>query len=698
MESIFANIGSLGNENPLNSATNEFVDNYEAKIRALIADAADFDQSDLSPEREENMEYYYGISPGVDAYELQVYDSRADTEESSSPNKSDIVSTDVRDTVLSVLPSLIRIFTSSENIANFVPRSEDMAQMAKQATDDILYTFWEECGGFLLLHNVFKDTLTQKVGILKFGTTDNTEMRVKEFRNITAQQLQMMVMKYEEGFPAGASVEVIEQQVHPEIPEHILYVKLRFKSSVPSQFIEPVAPEDFRISRHATCVEKAQLVGSSVLVSASDVVAKGYAKELVDQYTGSYDYFKVERMIRNPGIDTSVIDRDLVEYGEYFIRIDSDGDGIDELHLICTLGDNYDIISDEIVDYPQLVVFCGDPRPHTVIGDALADLTKDIQKIKTFLMRGAIDSLAQHMSPDLVVNETLVNIEDTIADGVGRIIRTKGDPASTVQEMRSSFVGESVFAMMAQLDLVRQSRTGISEASKGVDPSALQSTNLAGIEAIVTGAQERIELIARILAETGFKDLMKGLLREVVANPNPARTYELRGEWVTIDQTLFDDTMRVRVNPSLGKGTDTTRMMALQMVQQSQRDVIENMGLVNPLVTLEQYQNTITDMLSMVNIKETSRYFTRVTPEIMQSLSGPREPSPEDKIATAELEKVKKDVVVAQAKMNLEERKVAIDDAFKRDQLGLKTLVDLTKIIGDIQKSAEVAESGVSAR
>lgn len=704
MDAIFANIGSLGNENTLRSSDNEFVDEYEAKVKALIADAVDYNDSELSPVREDNLKYFYGISPGVkrDVPEYSSIDDRGDYANDDT-NKSDVVSTDVRDTVMAVLPSLIRIFTSSENIVNFVPRDQSQVEMAKQATGDVLYTFWEECGGFLLLHNIFKDLLIEKVGIAKFGTADNKESRIKVFRNIPAQQLYATMIDYQEKADGG-EVELLEMEPSRSNPENVAYAKVRYYNSTPAQFVEPVAPEDFRIDRRATCVEKAKLVGSSVLLSASDVIQKGYPKELVDQYTGMYDYYKIERLIRNPGIDTSVIDRDLVEFGEYFIRIDSDGDGIDEIHLIHTLGDGYDIVSDEIVDYPQLVVFCGDPRPHTVIGDALADLVTDIQDIKTHILRGAIDSLGSHMAPDLVVNEMMVEMGDVLADGVGRIIRTKGDPSNTVKELRSSFVGPEAFEMLAQLDMVRQARTGISEASKGVDPKALQSTNLMGVEAIVNGAQERIELIARIIAETGFKDLMKGLLRETVNNPNPARTYEVNGKWVTVDQTLFDENMRARVNPNLGRGTDTTRMMALQQIKDTQTMVMQTMGMVNPLVSIEQYQNTLQDQLAMVNIKDMDRYFTKVTPEIMQSLSGPKEPSPEDKIATAELEKVKKDIIIATSNANMkqqqlefDERKARMEDEFQRDKLGLTTLVNMTKIIGDIQKSAEVAESGVSA-
>lgn len=685
MESIFANLGKAENDfRP--TMTDEDVDSYEAKIKALIADAVDYNRSELSPEREMNLEYYYGIAPGLEETpDTEIY---GDPEVAETPNRSTVVSTDVRDAVMAIMPSLMRIFTSSENIVDFVPAGPDQDEMAKQATDDVLYTFWEDNDGFLLLHDLFKDALTEKVGIVRWWTDDNKMMREREYLHISEDQLSLLVQEANEGDPE-ANCQVIEM-TPPNEQGIIAKARIQYVESKPKRIIENVAPEDFRIDRRATRAKTARLIGSASVVSASDIVAKGYSKELVDQYTGQYDYYSVEKMLRNPGIDTSVIDRDLTEYGEYFIRIDGDGDGIDELHYVCTIGDNYDILKDEIVDDIQLAVFCGDPTPHTVVGSALADLVRDIQKIKTQLLRGSLDSLSGSMFPDIAVNETLVNMSDLLSDGVGRVIRVKGDPNALIREMRPSWVGADAFEMMGTLDMVRQSRTGISEASKGVDPKALQSTNLMGIDAIVSGAQERIELIARIFAETGFKDMMRGILREIVRAPNRKRTIKMRGKWVEMDQSTFDPNLTAKVNPTLGKGSDMSKIQALQQIQQTQMMVLERMGIINPIVTLEQVMNTTKDMLAIVNIKNTTRYFNDVTPEMMQQLSGPPEPGPEEILAKAELEKVKKDVVVATGELAFKQKKLAMDDDFRRDELGLGALVDLTLALskaGDDQLS-----------
>ena len=691
MESIFSNLPSGKTIDP--DELNE-LDTYEARVRAMIADAADYNDSDLSPEREENLKMYYGLLPamsqdpdeGING-DYDSYDDKAEFHDAA--NRATVVSTDVRDTVMAIMPSLMRIFTSSEHIADFVATSAEAEQMTQQATDDVLYTFWEENPGFLITHSVLKDSLTEKVGVVRWQTHDDRKYTEKEFRGITEEQVAMMLQEANE--VGNQEANVIEMG-KPDEQGFIDKVVIGFIKSTPTREIEAVPPENLRISRRARTIHKAPLVGIAELVSASDVVEMGFPKELVYQYVGNYDYYSPERSIRNPGIDFSIIDDYIVEFGEYFIRIDKDGDGIDELRRIRTIGPNYEILEDIIVDDINIAVFCGDPRPHTVIGDAMADLVKDIQEINTALMRGALDSLSASMFPDLGVNENMTNMTDVLAPGVGRVIRTKGDPGAVMKELRPSFIGRDVFEMIQVMNAARQSRTGISEASKGVDPKALQSTNLMGIEAIVNGAQERIELIARILAETGFKDLMRGLLREIVRAPNRKRTFKRNKKWVEYDQSTYDPDLMVKVNPSLGRGNDISKMMTLQNIQQTQLMIMQQMGINNPFVTPEQYLNTIKDQLSLVNIRNTGRYFNEITEEIMAQINGPKEPTPEEKIATAEVERVKAQTVIAIDKHRVDRERIAAEDDFKRDKLGLETLVKLVTSMAEYPTAVDMID------
>lgn len=669
MESIFTNSGVGGDNGVAQEGS------YEERIRTLINDAVDFEESYLAPAREENQAYYNGILPSL---------TGGDLEEEETANRSTFVSTDVRDTILTVLPSLMRIFTNlDEKVADFVPNTEEQQEMADQAYDYVNYVFYEDNPGFLMLHSVIKDALTVKAGITKWWTDTDHEVQEKTYHNITTEQYQYLIFE-------STDVEVIDIGEASE-DGVIDFATMRYTVSKPVTKVDAVPPDEFRISKDAKAVDTAGLVGHERTVPLSDIAAKGYdIEELMEEISTQVTYSE-ERYLRNPALTDMSAASDGILYGEWYIRIDSDGDGIDELRYICTIGENRIVIQDEVVTHVRFALWGSDPRPHTAIGDCLADITKDIQRMKTNMMRGQIDSLAESMHPRTVVNELTTNIEDVLNDDVGAVIRTRGDPATAVVFSKVPYTGDEVQVTVDYLDKVRASRTGITEASKGLDPKAMQSTALVGIDAIVSGAQERIELIARILAETGLKPTLRGLLREITDNPNPERVLKLRGKWTPINPSQFDPSMRLQINPTLGKGTDSIKLQALSNVSQMQMQIITTYGLNNPVVSPIEFRNTQVDIMALANIRNPSRYMKEITPDILEAImASPKEPDPNAVLAQAELEKVKKDIIIETGRYELQKQRHASDveqklreDDYKRDKLNVDTSVKVLDIMMD---------------
>jgi hypothetical protein len=644
---------------------------------------------------------------------------------------------------MAIIPSLIRIFASPEHVVNCHPNYQGQEEAAKQCTDYLQYVFWEDKPGFLILHDILKDALRCKIGVVKWWTDTSEEVTEQTYRKITREQLQMLI--YENptvevldivpakapppGPPAGGMPpqgppmgipmgepppeQALTPPMGPPMPEGLMpgmmaggplaqaiptpeggpvggppelfdRVTIRFVKSKPEIRIESVPLDEFRIDRKAKSVIDSVLVGHDQIVQVGELIAAGYDKDKLEPFIGATSTYSIDRQYRNPGIDESAVLDDLdIRYGCYYIRIDKDGDGIPELREIHTVGDNHAIIKDEIVQHANFAVWCPDPEPHTLVGDTPAELVKDIQRVKTDMLRGALDSLAQSIWPRTVFNETLVNVDDVLNDEIGAAIRTKGDPASTVQQFQHLFVGQPVFQMFEVMEVLRQQRTGISDASKGVDPKALQSTALQGVDAILTGAQERIELCARILAETGMKALFQGLLRECVNSPNQERTIQLRGKWTNVDPSTFDPSMRISVNPTLGKGSDSTRLMVLSDIKQTQIMAMEKFGPDNPLCGPMEFRNTISDMLAIGNIKNVERYFKEITPEILTQIAqAPKEPDPATILAQAEMEKTRAKVAESIDKSAFQDRKLRVDDDFRRDQLRVTSILDAKKIEG----------------
>lgn len=680
MDAIFT--GGLGQPS---IDTEEVLMDYEAQVKKRIEDACDFEESYLARWRENNMEYYYGDIPAP-----------VSRDENGDPiNRSSVVSTDVRDTVLTVLPSLIRIFQNDEGVVFYEGNGEADEPMAAQATDYVGYSFWEESDGFLLCYTWFKDCLTAKMGIGYVCTDNSFEVTETSFSNITPEQYQLAL------FEAGEGAEVVYEEavqtMTPEGPVTTINCTIRHEISKPITKFHSVPPWEFRISRFAKSIKDADLIGWYRCVSVSEAVKRGIDPSLaMEHYGADTNYYTDERLIVNPGLNESQPNG--VMLGDFYIRIDSDGDGIDELHHIVTIGDDFEIVSDDIVPDHNFAVFYGDPRPHTIIGDCLADLTKDVQQIKTAMLRANLDNLVESTNPKMVVNELVTHIEDALNDEVGAVIRTRGDPNSAVAFSRVPYVGKDLMEGIDYMDKVRASRTGITEASKGLDPRAMQSTALVGIDAIVSGAQERIELLARVLAETGFKRLFQIALREITNNPSPDRVIKVRGQWIPVQPSTYDPNMKVKVNPTLGKGTDVVKMQALQEVKATQMMIMEKFGVNNPVVSPIEFLRTVEDMLSIANIKNFSRYFKRVDENTMKAIaSQPKEPDPATLLAQAELEKVKKDMIIAAGKLDneaantaikrfeaeLKEIKILLDDNFRRDKLQVDTTAKVAEMAAE---------------
>ena len=467
-------------------------------------------------------------------------------------------------------------------------------------------------------------------------------------------------------------------------------VTIEFEKSKPLIKVAGVPPEEMRLDRYARTFRDSRIVGHERIVPVDQLTAMGYDREkCLEHIQTSESAFTTEPQLRNPGRFMGTRLGDGVKYGEWYIRIDKDGDGTPELRYICTFGEEREIMHDEPANRIKFALFSCDPISHTIVGDSLADYTEDIQRIKTNMMRAILDSAAESINPKTVINELMVTVEDALNDDLGAVIRTRGDPGNSVMFTSTPFLGQQALPVVEMLNEVLQRRTGLSDAAKGLDPKALQSSTMLGVEAVINGAQERTELVARVLCETGFKDLFTGLYNEICENPNQRRTLKIRGKFVPYDTGTFDASMAVEVNANLGKGSDMTRMLALNQIKQDQQLVFTQFGPGNPVVGIPEMLNTISDMMAIANIKNVGRYFKTPTPQQLQAIQAqPKTPDAMTMAAQAQMEKVRSDTAKAVGQQQLDRERMQAEGKFKYDQLQAKTQV----------RHAEASDRGAEER
>ena len=663
-------------ENEINDLVNELEqeidpnvmsdDELQGIVGKEIDDAIDYIDNNISPIRAQATEYYRGEPFG-------------DEED----GRSQVVSMDVRDTVQAILPSLMRIFHSTDNTVEYAPQGPEDIAAAEQATDYANFIINRDNNGFLAMHSAFKDALIRKVGILKCWWDDQTTIDAYNYTGLDDNALAALAADPDAMITVQASMPVGEPALNPMtgemLPPPMMHdVRVEYTRPDGRVKLEAVPPEELLISREAKSIAESDYVAHRRIVTVSELVAMGYDYDEVAGMSSAYDDMNtnVERYTRNPALTNEMNERNdpamrKVLYVENYIRVDYDGDGIAELRKICTAGDGNKILNNEPIDMAPFATFCPDPEPHDFFGISVADTVMDIQRIKSVIMRNTLDSLAMSIHPRVAVTEGMVNLDDVMNTEVGSIIRQR--QAGQVQPLSMPFVGREAFPVLQYMDQVKEARTGISKASQGLDANVLQSTTASAVAAPVSAAQQHIELIARVFAETGMKDLFKIVLHLITTHQDAPRMVRLRNEFVPIDPRVWNSNMDVSINVALGRGTDAERMMMLRQIGEMQKDAMKTMGPQNPLTDITKLSNTLKAMTELAGFKDTSQFWSNpaeFTPPPKQD-----KPDVNEMLIQVQIQQIQADIQKKAAQLQLDREKMQMDDDRKRDELEAELFV-----------------------
>ena len=644
-------------------------------IKSEMDDARDFIHQ-VGADRAESTEYYLGTEPS-----------------STSSVQSEFVSTDVRESVLFMLPSIMRTFFGTKKIVEFVPKGPEDIPLAEQQTDYINYIIQQKNPGFKVLYEVFKDALVRKTGFVKVFWDDGVMASTHEYTDLDPQSYQALILdKNVEVLKEKATKEsittidpVTEEEITQEIPTSydLTIRRLMPKDQV---CIEAIPPEEVLISRHARDLETSSYVAHRMIKSVSDLVAMGYDQEEMMQYAGyggsaidpqSYE----EQEARNPYDNMVYPDRadpggKDVLYIEHYLFFDFDNDGIDERVRVCTVGDGLHVLMVEQWDDLPICMFCPDPEPHTAIGSCPADYLKPIQAAKSQIMRDTLDSLGHSIFPRMGIVEGQVNIDDVLNTDIGQPIRMRAP--GMVQPFAVPFVGKEAFPVLGYLDEQKENRTGVSKASAGLNADALQSTTKAAVSATMSGAQGRVELICRHFAEGGLKTMFKTVNNLVIKHQNAQDVFRLNGKFVPVDPRYWDNDKDIVVNVAISKSSDEEKFQVLTSLAGKQEQIMTTLGPNNPLVNLQQYANTLTRMIVMAGFQDAQSFINTEVPPLPPTPPEAQKPSAEEILATAEAQKAQNLAQKAIIDAETDRMKIIMDDDRQRDieeaQIRLKAI------------------------
>lgn len=661
----------------------------ESIVQDAMKDAVDFIESEISDDRIKAQRYYDG--------EVDI---------GHEDGRSKVVATKVRDTVRAVKPSLMRIFLSTAKPVEYTPKGPEDVAAAEQATSFMHHEF-TRLNGYRVLNDAFHDALVKKQGIVKAYWLMTPHAKIYTFSDLSDDEYTYLldddtVSVLEHTVEYSMSIDPMGMEV--EMPVHS--VKISRQEDKGEMRIDSVPPEEFFINRDARNLKDAYIVAHRTEMRAGDLIAMGFDPEDVtklDSFDDAADMTEMEVYARRGynEDDTDETYRDPamqpVTVTEAYMRIDADGTGVPVLHKITLGGTSYKMLDYEPCDEIPFAKFEVDSEPHTFYGRSLAEIVIDDQDAATSILRGILDNVAMTNNPRLAVVEGAVDMDDVLNNEIGAIVRMR--QAGAVQDLTVPFVAGQTLGALSYLDGLVETKTGVTRASMGLDPDAMQSTTKAAVTATVQAAAGQVEVMVRNLAD-GMRDLFGIMLRLYSKNVDEEQMMRLNGSFIPVDPRIWDGSMDVSINVGLGTGREEEKMMGLNQALQMQTMVYQNYGPMNGLVSLTNIRNTLADLLAASGVRNADRYFAPITPEIeaqmlqMQQQAQAAQGQASDPNAAflqAEQMKAQTKMQTDMAKLQLDAQKAASEDDLKRDRMAQDLLVDAAKIYGQYGTAVDVA-------
>lgn len=661
----------------------------EAINRFYFDQARSYDQ-ELSGQRVTASEYYNGAGLG---------------DEKHLKGRSQLVMTVVRDTIRSTLPSLLRVFTGVEDPVHFEPISAEISGndqlatlLSRQATDYARWALFVANPGWQILHDALLDALVRKAGWVRWHWGNKQQYRTEVCEGLLLPQLQMLLS--EPGIEAQRLVRrpMNQQEIDAlqKVPEGQMYLQ----NGGPPEYwsanicrstqqswpvVSCVPAECVWIVSDAARVADARAVFHVRDVSASELIEMGLPEHdvLTAGATHQSGNARRESIARDPASanlqhkGSPPTDRSMamVRYVEGWIRCDADNDDRAELLHTHALGDSCKLVQWERTDEIPLSCFTPYREPHRVVGSSMADMVMDLQRLESRVMRGTLDSLGQAMYPRTVITLGQVNMADVRQTAIGSIVRVAQQGA--VQELIKPFAGKEAIPILQMLEGIRESRTGVTRASQGLTVDELQSTAPIAVSQQTSAAQDRLDMMARTLAETGLAPLYSGLLRMMAKQQDRPNVVRIMGKWISIDPRALSTMWEAAVEVG-GKGMPMERLAMLAQIAGKQEQIIANYGLSNPLVGVPEYRNTLARMLETANIADVSNYF-RALPPGWEPPAPNQGPTPEQLLAMVQSQKTAADLETDRARAQTDRSKALSDDDRERDKAALDAWVQIWK-------------------
>lgn len=603
-------------------------------VNNAVFDSIDYNASVLSEQRAQGLKYYLGEPFG-----------------NEKPGRSQVVTRDVQEVVDWIMPSLMKTFISGDSVVQYEPETEADVPQAEQETEYVNYLFLRRNEGFKILHDWFQDALIMKNGVVKVCVEDDPCVKFDYFTGIDQASYEEML--------AEGNTEVIAATPNPDgtwdIKRKMVDNKRRIK-------VYNVPPEEFLIERNAKCIDEARFVIHRPEVTKSDLREMGVPEEVLEsiQYD-EYDWTdsSPEELVRenfdgtgDAGYQTGVVAdaNRKTRLNDTYIYLDVDGDGYAELRRVLSVKDY--IISNEEADCSPFADLTPWRIAHKFFGLSVYDKIADLQRIRSTLTRNILDNIYTLNNGRWEVVEGQVNLDDLITNPQNGIVRTKS--AGSLKQLDTPALPQDAYNMLDRLEVDRGKRTGVTDQSRGLDGNTLHSNQAAmSVNQLMTAAEQQIDLIARMFAETGVKRLFQILHDYSIKYQDQEEVFKLRGQYIRVNPSSWRKRYNLTVTVGIGNSNKDQQLMHLQRMWEMAQAVVGGGGL-GVLVNENNLYNILKEMTQNAGYKDVARFWMDpMSPESQQAKAqkeaASQKPTPDDIKAQADMQRAQSDAMSKQA-------------------------------------------------
>lgn len=647
---------------------------------------------------------------------LDYYDRQPFGDEEEGQSK--VVTSEFADTVESVMPGLMRVFASGDEIAEFTPIEQEDEQAAKEASQYVPHVVMRENDGYRSFYWFFKDVLMYRLATMVVDVEEVEKTRREAIGGVTEE---VMAALETEEIEKGATEVTFEVERDPPAPmpppeidpmtgEAVLLPEpqptysgtMTVTKRIKRVVVDNVAPEDLLVSpANVRDIDQASFAGYRKEVTASDLRVLGLSQDEIDGLSANRTSSPEEDQ-RQSGEGENQPRKDdqrrmwlVVAY----VRADANGDGISEMLRVVYAhagGVNGAIIERMEWEDGEAPITIGSAilMPHSIVGRSLFDQTQDLQEVGTVITRAMLDNTYQVVRPRPIINGR-VNINQVLDFTPGMPIQVSGndDVRANVNHLVVPSIIQPALEVMGYLENKRDQRTGTSRLGNNMDSDALSDASkmtMGGTQIVMSVAQERQELMARTLAATAITRFMRHVYRAIKRCATGPMKYYAKGDWQTCDPTKWPDDMHLVVAVGTGTGNKQQELQNLMLVGAGQEKLLllsQQTGL--PIVTAEHAANTFRKMVEAAGFRATSQ-FVASAKDIQEQAMRPKPPQESPEMAKVRA-KAEADMAQLQADNALAQQRLAAETAQKREAAAIDMQLQRERAAQELQIAREKA-------